>query len=78
MTTKDKLIEKMEEYISWLESTYKIEYYSQPPIFQKEIASLKSEVEKESEHKLSVCSCGIPEPDIDRECCTICEKLIYD
>jgi hypothetical protein len=38
----------------------------------------EQEVEKESEHKLSVCSCGIPEPDIDRECCTICGKLIYD
>lgn len=26
----------------------------------------------------SVCGCGIPTPDTDRECCTICGKLIHE
>jgi hypothetical protein len=25
----------------------------------------------------SVCGCGIPEPDADKECCTRCGKLIH-
>jgi len=46
-TSKDKLIEKMEEYIKYLREHFNIGYLALPPIFESEIATLKAEIEKD-------------------------------